>query len=91
MKPETTELRLFKAEDRYDIKGRGTVWTGPCPFRWDKTDGLLAWDGQWLISHPDADHTKTFKVIAVESFCLQVIRQGSSVGIIVKEIACLNQ
>ncbi len=37
------ELRLFKAEDRYDIKGRGIVWTGPCPFRWDKADGLAAW------------------------------------------------
>lgn len=82
----TVELRLFKAEDRFELAGRGTVWTGPCPFRWNKDGGLDAWKGEWLISHPEADHTKTFTVVGVDSFCLQTIREGSPVGLLVKEV-----
>jgi len=87
-KPVTTptkQLRLFKAEDRFLLKGRGIVYAGPCPFAWDKKDGLSAWEGEWLISHPEADHTTTYKILGVESFCLQVIRDGSPIGILVDE------
>lgn len=92
---EGGELRLFKADDKFMILGKGndnyidaqTMWCGPCPFEWDKADGMDAWDGDWLISHPDADHTKTFKVFCIESFTLQIIHKGSPVGLIFKEIS----
>lgn len=78
------ELRLFVVTDVYHVKGRGKVYCGPCPFTWNKEDGLGAWAGRWLISSPEAEHDRTYTVKGVESFCLQVIREGSPVGIVVE-------
>lgn len=83
---DSAELRLFKADDRFVIQGKGVVYTGPCPIIWDKNkDGLLAWNGQWLISHPKANHNRTYKIKGVESFCLAVIGEGSPIAILVDE------
>lgn len=81
-----TELRLFKAYDKFNIVGRGVMYVGPCPFIWDKTEGLAAWNGNWLVSHPDANHTKLHKVKGVESFCLQTIQKGSDVAVMFEEL-----
>jgi hypothetical protein len=77
-------IRVFKPEDRFQLKGRGTLWLGPCPFCWDKSS-LAAWDGEWLISHPDADHTKTYRVIGVESFAMPKICPGAPIGLLFEE------
>lgn len=79
------ELRLFKATETYVVKGVGKLFLGRCPFTWNvgKT-GLAAWDGRWMIAHPEADPTKTYRVKAVEKHCIPIIPEGQLVGLLVE-------
>lgn len=79
-------MRSFVAERHFEIKGRGRLWCGPCPFRWNKDDGLAAWEGRWSIEHPDLDPSVPYKVTAVESYALQIIRKGAEVGLLIEPV-----
>jgi hypothetical protein len=87
------ERRVFKVEATYDLPkglekpGRlPNVFAGPCPFRWNKDDGLAAWEGKWRLDDSGIEESRTFRVTAVDSYALQVIREGSTVGVLVEEV-----
>lgn len=80
-------VRSFRAADCFSVKGRGTVWTGLSPFKFVRDSGWQeAFAGLWKIDHPLADPNKVYEVIAVESHCVPVIREGAPIGILVREV-----
>ena len=79
-------IHRFAATEHVEVTGRGTMWAGYSPFKWRRDLGVLAWAGLWMIDHPDADPNKIYRVVAVESHCLMVIRQGARIGLVFEEV-----
>ena len=81
-----TIINWLNAADKFELKGRGTVFAGPAPFAFDKTkpeDMERFYKMPWVISHPDA-RDQLWRVIGVESWAIDSIRQGAPIGILVK-------
>jgi hypothetical protein len=78
----------LRSADKFHISGRGDVYAGPSPFSADKAQP--GWQDRfckvpWVISHRDA-RDKVFQCIGIESYCIQWIRDGMGVGLLVREI-----
>jgi hypothetical protein len=83
--------RYFVAIDRFEIAGRGTVFSGPAPFAFDrdnKDDMDKFLKHRWVISHDsiEGSHPKFWAVRAVECYAMPHIREGSPIGLAVKEL-----
>ena len=81
-----TIINWLKDADKFELKGRGTVFTGSAPFDFDKTkpeDMDRFYKMPWVISHPDAKD-RLWRVVGIESWAIAFISQGSPIGILVK-------
>ena len=76
-------MKKFHADGTYQLAGRGTVYCGPAPTEFERADSLAAFDGPWEIDHPAAVG-QVFRVVGVESHCVQTIRAGSPIGLLVE-------
>lgn len=83
-------IQHFKAEGRFDIRGRGLIFTGPCPFEIDKA--LPGWAHQffytstWIVDFDETTKGKLWRVTSIESFATGRIRLGQSIGLVVAQI-----
>lgn len=73
-----TRLRFFKAVGRF-VLGDVVMYVGECPFMLGADDGLEKWVGEWLILHPMADDTCTYRIVGFEH-----LGDGTHVGITVE-------
>jgi len=81
-------INWLKDAEKYEVRGQ-PVYAGPSPFTFDKgnpDDMARLMQRPWVISHPDAAG-KLWKVTGLESFAIQTIREGSSIGLMVEEWA----
>ena len=77
-------LNWLRQGDKFEIAGRGTVYTGPAPFSFNKNkddDMERFYKAPWVISHPDA-RDKLWRVVGVESWAISRISEGSPIGIL---------
>ena len=74
--------RRFDATGRYEIKGRGVIFTGPSPFDFD--DWQVFTKTPWVISHPEAKSC-LYRVTGVERYALDHISRGMPIGLLVDE------
>ena len=77
--------KTFQAEDCFHIRERGDVYVGRSPIDCEPFRALASFGGEWKIEHPSATG-KVFQVAAVEVMGLRGIRQGDTVGLLVKEL-----
>lgn len=76
-------VKTFKVDDTYRSAGRGTMYCGLAPFEFERSESLAAFDGPWLIDHPDTAGV-IFRIIGVESNCIPTIRAGSTICLMVE-------
>jgi hypothetical protein len=77
-------LKKFKAIGIYQLPKKGMIYYGYAPFTFERSKSLLAFSGQWEIDHPEAIG-KVFRVVGVESHCIQTIRAGATIGLLVEQ------
>lgn len=75
----------FHADGYYDSP-MGPLFTGPAPFDFDKNVPDRFYTAPWVIVHPQACQDCLYRVKAVESFALQWIQKGQSIGLLVEAI-----
>ena len=76
-------MRVFTPHTRYACN-LGTVYVGPSPFEFERDAAMGAFEGAWKIEHPDTAG-RTFRVVGVETRCLQTVRKDEQIGLLVEE------
>lgn len=79
-------INWLKDAEEWEIKGGGIVYSGPAPFTFDKDsqdDMDALYKRPWVISHPNAKD-KLWCVKRIESFAIQWIYEGVTIGILVE-------
>ena len=80
-------MNSLKEAARFHITNRGYVYTGRAPFSADKMkdkDMKKCYNEPWLIGY-EGMKDKLWRVTAIESFCIQWIRKGDNIGLLVEE------
>jgi hypothetical protein len=80
-------INILKQAEKHNLPGKPLVFSGPCPFYVAKKNHE-DWDTltkrPWVIDHPEA-RDKLWHVVAVESFCIAWIAEGSPIALYVEE------
>jgi len=79
---EVRPVRIFTAKGIFKTNGNAPIYLGDAPFPFERNKALQAFSGEWQISGLDG---KTLKVIGVESHCVEHIKEGEPIGLMVKE------
>lgn len=80
------EVIHFDADDSYEIKGRGTAYTGPAPFELPVADRMAGFRGRAVLI-PIAHHAdgNLWRVVGVETHAINApIRKGGPIGLLVE-------
>lgn len=71
--------------ERFNITGRGLVYTGRNPRTFDNPAGLTGMkEKPWVIRHPDCDG-RYYKAIGIQCYATLRIREGVSIGVLARE------
>ncbi len=80
------EVIHFDADDSFEIKGRGTVYTGPAPFELPLADRMADFRGR-PVHIQFAHHAggNLWRVVGVETHAINApIRKGRPIGLLVQ-------